>query len=300
MIYNSAHDHFAQWIASNRSYCYYDSHQHAYHYKLQDGADNYAYLQLPVTGSFRLEFEVLPTRTDWGGNLRIGLWNQLIRYDKPSNIQVHFNVDANGSHIHLQHLGEGSSSAVDTGPFVDGNWYRISLEYSAEQHIANLTVKNLASDETVTGYVSDVQGLIELSRIALSSVGDYSYPGKSAEGYIRNLQLILLENESSRMFPVDQYGYLQLSMNDSCGDFRDNEGALNVRLEVQRGTTVTSQTYSVAATSAWPLQTDLWLDTRGAPRARLRRFSHNDGMNISFADGHAAWFSRTRAAALKW
>ena len=190
LIYDSSADNFASWQTNHPSKLYWNASAGAYHYALTDAADDYAFAALPYPGgSFRLEFDWLPTNTGWAGNLRLGLWDSEMRANWGSAVYANFGLDDNGYHLIMEVSWPVGGTALDLGGFADGQWYHTTIAYSQQERTASLTVVRASDNVTVSATAHGVGEPMGIDRIAVTSIGDSAYPGSTAEGFIRNVKL---------------------------------------------------------------------------------------------------------------
>lgn len=190
LIYDSSADNFASWQTNHPSKLYWESSAGAYHYALTDAADDFAFASVPYAGgSFRLEFDWLPTNTGWAGNLRFGLWDSDMTANTASAVYANYNLDDNGRHLMMEAYWSGGGTALDAGGYSDGQWYHSTIVYSQDADTVSLTVVRTSDGSSVTATAQGVGQFASMDRIAMTSIGDSGYPGATAEGYVKNLRL---------------------------------------------------------------------------------------------------------------
>lgn len=179
------------WLTNNTSKFYWYSEQEMYHYRVTDAANEYAYITVPYPGtSFCMEFDVLPTSTEWCGNSRFGLGDQDMDVSKPSTIFMQYHWDSEGWHAHSVALGVGGVGGGGDVWFYDGIWYRNVLRYDAIDHTLDLTITLRDTGEKIRECTLSALGdYAAMDRLYISSKGDSGCPGQSAEGYIDNVVL---------------------------------------------------------------------------------------------------------------
>jgi len=179
------------WITNKPLKFYWDSEQEMYHYRVTDAANDYAYISVPYPGtSFRMEFDVLPTSTEWCGNFRFGLGDQDMDVSGPSTIFMQYHVDDQGRHAHSVALGVSGVGGGGDVWFYDGIWYKNTLTYAAADHTLDLTITRLDTGEKIRECTLSALGdYTAMDRLYISSIGDNGCPGRSAEGYIDNVVL---------------------------------------------------------------------------------------------------------------
>ncbi|MFB3880017.1 MAG: hypothetical protein ACE149_02080 [Armatimonadota bacterium] len=191
LVYDSSADDFAGWQTNHPSKLYWDPSAEAYHYALTDAANDYAFVKVPYSGgSFRLEFDWLPTNTNWAGNLRLGLWGSAMRANAASSVYANYNLDTNGYHLLTEAYWPGGSTAADAGSFSDGQWYHSTIAYSEALHTITVTVVRASDGLTMGATAHNVGQFTGMDRIALTSIGDDAYPDSTAEGFIVNVRLV--------------------------------------------------------------------------------------------------------------
>jgi hypothetical protein len=190
LIYDSSADNFASWQTNHPTKLYWAPSAGAYHYALTDAAGDYAFVSVPYAGgSFRLEFDWLPTTTGWAGNLRFGLWDSKMTANAASSVYADYNLDTNGYHLLTEAYWPGGGTAADAGSYSDQQWYHSTMAYSQEDRTITVTVVRTLDSYTVTATADGVGQFAGMDRIALTSIGDSAYPGSTAEGYIANVKL---------------------------------------------------------------------------------------------------------------
>jgi hypothetical protein len=190
LIYDSSVDDFASWQTNHPTKLYWAPSAGAYHYALTDAAGDYAFVSVPYAGgSFRLEFDWLPTTTGWAGNLRFGLWDSKMTANAASSIYADYNRDDNGYHLLTEAYWPGGGTGVDAGNYTDQQWYHSTIAYSQEAHTITVMVVRVSDEVALTATANDIGQFQGLDRIAMTSIGDAAYPGSAAEGYIANVRL---------------------------------------------------------------------------------------------------------------
>ena len=182
---------FADWRTSEPSRFYFDRAVGAYHYLIADGAEDYAFVPVAYHGrSFRLEFDVLPIRTDPRANFRLGVWDLKMRQVTPSCLYTDYFLDDNGYHVYLNGYWPGGSADTRPCAYADGQWYHTIVEYSATGREAVVTVRGTRDRQTFSATVTGIGDLSACNRIAMTSIGDGVCRGRIAVGYVKNVKLL--------------------------------------------------------------------------------------------------------------
>jgi hypothetical protein len=192
VIYDSRAANFADWQTNAPGKYFWDSAVGAYHYAISDGAEDYAYRQVPYDGgSFALEFDWMPHRSGIGCNHRFGLFPPSMTTYYPNGVQTQYTTDDNGMHMYLG-MAPSEGTVTDDWPFTvnytHDTWYHNVITFDAFARSVRLRVTRVSDGTEILNHT--VYGPIRFSeadRLALSSLDDFGFPGATAEGYIRNI-----------------------------------------------------------------------------------------------------------------
>jgi hypothetical protein len=189
------------WTTNNPSRYYWNETAGMYHYFVEGGTNGYAFIPItPEDSSFVLEFDVLPTRTDRDSAFRFGITGSDMNINKGPSIYTEFsyrkNLPSMGLRVVTQNnnLYEIGSLSADypgeTKVFEDGVPYHVTVRYQKERLITDIKINEKPNNTPVWGYFLNLdRELFFMDRLAISSVGDYGNIGKSAEGYVDNIDL---------------------------------------------------------------------------------------------------------------
>lgn len=171
-----------------------------------EGATNgYSGIDLPepVTGSFTLEFDITPVKTDEDGIFRFGIGNSKKSSQSGPLVLAELSNKKNGKLFYLTTITkENLISSVGSSPvsgkyegntvrFEDGKTYHIRINYYDEDKRASITVRDGKSDAVLFAYFIQVNGKMEeFTNLFLTSIGEGSM-GPKAEGYIDNVLLTI-------------------------------------------------------------------------------------------------------------
>jgi hypothetical protein len=191
-----------------------------FHYALRDSTNTFVYKKIPYAGeSFRLEYELLPLKTDFQASFRLGLGNRDMYINQGTTIFSEFENGPYGNIMWLRVIDQAnqrrevsSYSQSYGGPsmrFSDGIPYHVSLEYDREHKTAGTAISFLSNQTSFWGYsLSGISNLGVMDRIDLSTIGDFENPSAVAEGYIDNISMRLIfssgttESPTSTMSPT--------------------------------------------------------------------------------------------------
>lgn len=183
------------WVTNDPSNQYWDPAWEAYHHKMWDAGNQYAYIEVPFLAgrSYKLGFDIFVTQCDWGGNLRFGLGDGDMDTYSPVTWWVGYHNVDQGSTAYLTYSDDQGGSGCHSGqpaPFVLSEWYHNTAIYDAQSGTLSLTVTRVSDGSLVgTPLLSGVGGFAGINRLYMSSIGDDYAPGRTGEGYIDNVQL---------------------------------------------------------------------------------------------------------------
>jgi len=194
ILYDSTATSFSDWETNRPDVFYWDGAHQAYHYAITDGDSDYAFVTVPYQSgqSFRLQFDVLPTSTDWAGNFRFGMWDSSMREEGASNIRAMYHLDDNGHHVICSGYYVGGSGAWTPGThadYADGEWYHNEIVYDAQAGKLAFAYTRASDGLTLAGTAAGLGQFADLDRLAMTSIGDSGYPGRTATGFVRNVKL---------------------------------------------------------------------------------------------------------------
>ncbi|MDD1717501.1 MAG: hypothetical protein LUO88_00360 [Methanoregulaceae archaeon] len=196
------------WTTNNPTRYYWDSGKQMYHYYVEGGTGGYAFVPVNYdNGPFTLEYDVLPIRTDKDAAFRFGIGSTEMDISQGTILISEFTNRQYGRLMDLRvitgnnNLLEVSSLAMsycanrpncETKHFEDNKTYHVTLRFNTEATTADMKVTEgpSANGNYVWGYyVTVARDLPGMSRLFISSIGDYGGFGLSAEGYIDNVEL---------------------------------------------------------------------------------------------------------------
>lgn len=194
VIYDSRQDNFGDWQTNHPARFYWDTAVGAYHYAITDGAEDYAYRSISNHGgSFQLEFDWQPIRSDHGCNHRFGLWEPSMTTNYPKGVITQYTKDEWGTHMYLE-VKPTEGTVSDSWPFTTdyshNTWYYNFVTFDAQAKSLNLLVTGISDGAVILNHtVYGPLRFTEPNRLALSSLDDWGYPGSTAEGYLKNVRL---------------------------------------------------------------------------------------------------------------
>jgi hypothetical protein len=189
------------WTTNNPSRYYWNETAGLYHYFVEGGTNGYAFVPVPHDdSSFVLEFDVLPTRTDKDSVFRFGIMGTDMNINKGPSISTDFSnrksvpsmwLRVVSQNNNLHEIGSLSSAYPgETKVFEDGIPYHVTVRYQKERRTVDIKISEMTNNTPVWGYFLTLdQELFIMDRLAISSVGDYGNIGKSAEGFVDNIDL---------------------------------------------------------------------------------------------------------------
>jgi hypothetical protein len=189
------------WTTNNPSRYYWNETNGMYHYFVEGGTNGYAFIPVPHDdSSFVLEFDILPTRTDKDSAFRFGITGSDMNINKGPSVYTSFSNKKSVPSMWLRVISQnnnlyeiGSLNSAypgETRVFEDGVPYHVTVRYQKERRTVDIKVNEKTNNTPVWGYFMMIdQELYVMDRLAISSVGDYGNIGKSAEGYVDNVDL---------------------------------------------------------------------------------------------------------------
>lgn len=190
------------WETNNPSSFYWQEGRGAYHYLLVGGTNSYAYKPVFVDdgSSFRLTFDVTPSRCDYNAAMRFGLFDRDMNINEGSCLFAELTRDKYGNLFRLKGITRANNIAeVHSqresygGPTVTyelNRTYRIVLEHDRIDNTVSMTVFETDTwDEVWRVDLPVGQSFAGLSRLGFSTVGLYGQTNREAEGTIDNVVL---------------------------------------------------------------------------------------------------------------
>ena len=209
VIYQSAFSSDPRWTTNSPSSDYWDPSTGRYHFTMEPGTGNYAYVTIPnMDGSFTFEYDVVLDRVDDGATFRFGLTGSEMDFNKGPNVITMF---SNGKHenimsLHLVTIGSkqqevnsqmddqlvsgGKAYKGPTVRFELNKTYHVTVDYVEESGTTTMRVTDKVSGEKVwTYFIQTTESMREMNHIYLGSRGDYGSMYAYARGYIDNVRL---------------------------------------------------------------------------------------------------------------
>jgi hypothetical protein len=196
VIYQTDFSSDPGWTTNDPTNQYWDTGQGAYHEKIWDTGNQYAYVNVPFESgrSYRLAFDTYLVRADWAGDMRFGLGDADMNVFAPVTFGVgYWTQDFGGQVIGISHFSHESGNGGGdpyVAQFSLNTWYHNDFVYDADAETLCLTVTKVA-DGTMVGTQTrtGVGDFVGIDRLYISSVGDDYAPGETGEGYIDNVVL---------------------------------------------------------------------------------------------------------------
>ncbi len=196
------------WTTNNPNRYYWDAGRQMYHYHVEGGTGGYAFVPVGYdNGPVTLEYDVLPVRTDKDTAFRFGLGTRDMDISKGTIMLSEFSnrqygrlmdlrvITGNNNLLEITSL---SQSYCDDRPdcatkhFEENRTYHVVLRFDADLTIADMKVYDKTGpNETFLwgSHVTVGRDLAGMTRLFISSIGDYGSFGSYAEGYIDNVEL---------------------------------------------------------------------------------------------------------------
>ena len=187
-IYSTDFSSNPDWVTNNPYTNHWDENVGMFHYALRDSTNTFVYKKVPYAGeSFRLEYDLLPLKTDFQSSFRLGLGNRDMYINQGTTIFSEFENGPYGNIMWLRVIDqqnqrrEVSSYAQSYGGpsvrFSDGTPYHVTLVYNREQKTAGIDFSFLSNRTSLWGYtLSSISNLGSMDRIFLSTIGDFRTP----------------------------------------------------------------------------------------------------------------------------
>jgi hypothetical protein len=214
IVYSTDFSSDPNWVTNNPYTNHWDEAMGMYHYALRDSTNTFVYKKVPYTGeSFRLEYDLYPSKTDFQSSFRLGLGNRDMSINQGTTIFTEFENGPYGKILWIRAIDQqnqrreaSSYSQSYGGPsvrFEDGIPYHVILSYDREKRSAGIAVSFLSNRTTLWGYtLSVVQYLGPMDRILLSTIGDFQNPSAVAEGNIDNVTMRIILSPGEPETPV--------------------------------------------------------------------------------------------------
>jgi hypothetical protein len=197
-IYSTDFSSDPGWTTNAPSEMYWDSGSYSYHVKSWDTGRQYAYTSVgSITGSFKLEYDVMVTGVDEKGDLRFGLVGPDMNMLVSATAHVNYaRSDSEFGGCSAVAFCQSDSSRDEVGRFsymLDCACHNALIYDSVAQ---TLSWKAVRCDDgmTVADFtLAGVDTFSGMDRLYTGSVGDPYYPGATGEGYIDNVVLSIPE-----------------------------------------------------------------------------------------------------------
>jgi hypothetical protein len=202
ILYQTDFSSSPNWTTNNPSRYYWDETAGMYHYYVEGGTNGYASFPLSnEVGSFVLEYDLLPVRTDKDSAFRLGVTGSSdMNINKGPSIFTEFSNKKSGPSMWLRTVTQnnnlheiGSLSSAypgETKTYEDNTTYHITVRYQKDRQTIDIKINERKNNTPIWGYYLKIdRELNPMDRLVISSVGDYGNIGKSAEGFVDNISL---------------------------------------------------------------------------------------------------------------
>ena len=206
------------WTTNSPHSYYWVPEKGVYHYSIEPGNGGNAYIQIPdyPGGSFTLEFDVTPTSTPDGTTFRLGFSTQQMDRTKGTIALSEFTNGKYGKIMSIRAVTPGNrlvevtsqafsygkktgvypsqdtTSNAPTVNFVDNHTYHVTLKYDDPTTTLSMQVIDKTAISNLWGYYIDTTDPLRgMNYLVVGTVGDYSTPVGSADGYIDNVRLTI-------------------------------------------------------------------------------------------------------------
>jgi hypothetical protein len=210
VLYNTDFTQNPGWTTNNPTRYFWDAQNGRYHYLVEGATGGYAFVKVPYsTGPFTLEYDFYPVRTDKDAAFRFGLGSSEMDVTRGTVVLSEFTNIKYGKLMGLRVITQsnnllevtsqsdsycGENPGCGTKNYEDGQAYHVVLRYDPATMSMDMRVSYKGNGTQLWGYyVNSKQDLHFMNRLMISSVGDYTGTGVSAEGYIDNVDLYLFE-----------------------------------------------------------------------------------------------------------
>ena len=203
------------WETNSNNSFYLDEQSGRYHYLIEGGTGSYAAFPLenPYTGSFTLEFDVYPIKTEEKSSFRFGLGTANLDSQKGPLVIAELNNQNEENAFSLVAISqENLRSKTFSIPgkenysgkrvrFEDGEEYHIRLTWYPADSRVSMTVTKPGEETPLFSHFVKVSGKIEeLTHLFMTSTGE-GQNGMKAEGFIDNICLNALSTVSEQKTP---------------------------------------------------------------------------------------------------
>ena len=207
ILYQTAFSTDPHWTTNNPSSDYWDPNKGMYHFSIEPGSGNYAWIPVEFEkGSFTLEYDLSLEQVDDGSTFRLGFSGTEMDRSKGPNVLSEFTITKYGKIFVLRLVTQSaklsevnSQKSFDTGsyngPTVNfelNKTYHVVVNYDDEQKTLTERVTEKTTGKQVWSYYLNPQELLSgMNRLYIGAVGDYGdgRPNRFATGYIDNVRL---------------------------------------------------------------------------------------------------------------
>ncbi|GAB6285151.1 MAG: hypothetical protein STSR0009_13520 [Methanoregula sp.] len=203
ILYQTAFSADPRWTTNNPSSDYWDPNKGMYHFSIEPGSGNYAWVPVEFEkGSFTLEYDLSLLQVDDGSTFRLGFSGTEMDRSKGPNVISEFTVTKNGQVFVLRLVTQSaklsevtSESSSYNGPtvhFDTNKTYHIFINYDDDKKTLTERVTEKTSGKQVWSYYLNTwDTLTGMNRLYIGAVGDYGdgRPNRFATGYIDNVRL---------------------------------------------------------------------------------------------------------------
>jgi len=208
VLYQTAFSTDPRWTTNNPTSDYWDPNKGMYHFGIEPSTQNYAWT--PVTydgGSFALEYDVILERIDDEATFRLGFSGTEMDRSKGPNVLTEFTTTKYGKVFNLRlvtmsaKLSEVTSeSASYNGPTVSyevNTTYHVVVNYDDDKKTLTERVSDKTSGKQIWSYYLNTwETLRGMNRLYIGSGGDYGMMSRYAIGYIDNVRLYTVAEET--------------------------------------------------------------------------------------------------------
>jgi len=203
ILYQTAFSADPRWTTNNPSSDYWDPNKGMYHFSIEPGSGNYAWIPVEFEkGSFTLEYDLSLLQVDDGSTFRLGFSGTEMDRSKGPNVLSEFTITKNGQVFVLRLVTQSaklsevtSESSSYNGPtvhFDTNKTYHILINYDDEKKTLTERVTEKTSGKQVWSYYLNTwDTLTGMNRLYIGAVGDYGdgRPNRFATGYIDNVRI---------------------------------------------------------------------------------------------------------------
>ncbi|MDD1708396.1 MAG: hypothetical protein LUQ33_04405 [Methanoregulaceae archaeon] len=205
VIYSSDFSKDPGFTTNNPSRYYWDVTNQQYHFETEGGTNGYAFIPVEIGNDpFTLEYDINISSINKDGALRFGLTSTDMDISKAANVLGIFDNGQYGMLMGLQVIDQnshkyetnslyssycGEQTDCETKLYKENVTYHVAIRYNNELRQADIKVTEKKSGGLAWGfYVTLGQELHSLSRLAITSKGDYILENNAA-GSIDNVEL---------------------------------------------------------------------------------------------------------------